>query len=71
MEYYVYRDGNTVKIRQGDRSIAEVLIDQFGSANLGSKPYQSRAEAVLYQSKWQKNVDADPAAKPPYSIEKD
>lgn len=71
MKFYVYRERNTVKIKTCAISEAKTLANTLGSANLGTRPYESEEDAELYRKKWQAKVDADPRAKPPYSIEKD
>jgi hypothetical protein len=72
MAFYVYRDGMTVKIREGDSITAQSLYDEFGGENMGSPaPYETMDQAKLYSQKWQKKEDAYPGCQPPYSIEKD
>jgi NADH:ubiquinone oxidoreductase subunit len=70
MAFYIYRDGQEVKIHKGDSDSAKLLYKKFGDDNFGNRPYDNEKDAEEYKQRWQRDVIADPKCKPPYSAYK-
>lgn len=71
MAFYVYREGNVIKVEQCDVQGAQALVQRFGGSNLGSRPFASWDEARRYRDRWRQKLILNPRCTPPYSADKD
>lgn len=69
--YYIYREGNTIKLWHGTVENGKERFGNIPSRDLGTRPLDTLEKAERYQQRWQTNVNADPTCKPPYSADKD